>query len=79
MLIQQQLNAAVSGTPHTRRPEVMKVDTSKYREFEDKSLLLWFVDRARAIKARRIDDEQTKLTFAQIHLAWRAKVWTLGI
>ena len=41
--------------------------------------MLWFVELDKAIKARRIDDEQMKLTFAQIHLAGRAKTWALGI
>ena len=30
LLRQQQFNAAVGGTTHTRRPEILKVDISKY-------------------------------------------------
>ena len=41
--------------------------------------MLWFVELDRAIKARRIDDEQIKLIFAQTHLAGRAKTWALGL
>ena len=76
---QKQFNAAVSGTTHTRRPEMLKVDISKYRRVEEDSLLLWFVELDRAIKSRRIDDEQMKLTFAQTHLAVRANTWALGL
>ena len=60
-----------------RRPEILKVDISKYRGVEEDSLLLWFVELDRAIRARRIDDEQMKLT--QSHLAGRAKTWALGL
>ena len=69
LLRQQRFHAAVGGTAHTRRPEVMKVDISKYRGVEEDSLLLWFVELDRALRARRVDDEQMKLTFAQTHLA----------
>ena len=69
----------MGGTTLTRRPEILKVDISKYRGVEEDSLLLWFVELDRAIKARRIDDEQMKLTFAQSHLAGRAKTWALGL
>ena len=75
MLRQQQFDAAVGGTTHTRRPEIMKVDISKYRIVEEDSLLLWFAELDRAIRARRIDDEQMKLTFAQTHLAGSANTW----
>ena len=57
----------------------MKVDISKYIGVEEDSMLLWLVELDRAIKARRIDDEQMKLTFAQTHLAGRAKTWALGL
>ena len=69
----------MGGTTHTRRPEILKVDISKYGGVEEDSLLLWFVELDRAIKARRIDDEQMKLTYAQTHLAGRAKTWALGL
>ena len=42
-------------------------------------LLLWFVEQDRAIKARRIDDKQMKLTFAHTRLAVRVKIWALGL
>ena len=79
LLRQQQFISAVGGTTHARRPEILKVDISKYRGVEEDSLLLWFVELDRAIRARRVDDEQTKLTFAQSHLAGRAKTWALGL
>ena len=62
-----------------RRPEILKIDISKYKGVEEDSLLLWFVELDRAIKTRRIDDEQMKLTFYQSHLAGRAKIWALGL
>ena len=42
-------------------------------------MLLWFVEIYRAIDARRFDNEQMKLTFAQTNLAGRAKNWDLGL
>ena len=77
LLRQQQFNAAVGGTTHTRRPEILKVDIS--RGVEEDSMLLWFVKLDRAIKARRIDDEQMKLTFSQANLAGRANTWALRL
>ena len=50
LLRQQQFNAAVGGTTHTRRPEILKVDISKYRGVEEDSLLLWFVELDGAIR-----------------------------
>ena len=79
LLRQQQFNAAVGGTTHARCPDIFKVDISKCRGVEEDYLLLWFVELDRAIRARRVDDEQTKLTFAQSHLAGRAKTWALGL
>ena len=79
LLRQQQFHAAVGGTTPARRPEVMKVDISKYRGVPEDSLLLWFVELDRALRARRVDDEQMKLTFAQTHLAGRAKTWSLAL
>ena len=79
MLRQQQFNAALGGTTHTRRPESLKVDISKYGGVEEESLLLWFVELDRAIRARCIDDEKRKITFAQNHLTGIAKTWALGL
>ena len=67
----------MGGTTHKRRPETLKVDIFKYRGFEEDSLLLCFVELGRAIKSRRIDDEQEKLTFVQAHLGGRDKTWAL--
>ena len=58
---------------HTRRPGIWKVDISKYRGVEKDFLLLWFVELDKSIRARRIDDDHMKLTFAHTHLAGRAK------
>ena len=62
-----------------RRPEILKVDIFKYRGVEEDPLLLWFVELDRGIRARRIDDEQMKLTFAQSHSAGRTNTWALGL
>ena len=69
----------MGGTTHTRRPEILKVDIYKYRGVEEDSLLLWFVELDRAIKARRMGNEQMKLTYAQAELVGRAKTWALGL
>ena len=79
LLRQQKFNAAVGGRTHTRRPEILKVGISKYRAVEEDSLLLWFVELDRAIEARRIEEDQIKLVFAQANLAGRAKTWALGL
>ena len=40
LLRQQQFDAVVGGTTHTRRPKILKVDIYKYRGVEEDSLLL---------------------------------------
>uniref|UniRef100_A0AAV1TT14 CCHC-type domain-containing protein n=1 Tax=Peronospora matthiolae TaxID=2874970 RepID=A0AAV1TT14_9STRA len=64
---------------HTRRPETLKIDISKYRGVEEDSLLRWFVESDDAIRARRIDDGDMQAAFAQSNLAGRAKTWALGL
>ena len=41
---------------------MLEIYISKYREVEEDSLLLWFVELDKSIKARHIYDEQMKLT-----------------
>uniref|UniRef100_A0AAV1T6I4 Retrotransposon gag domain-containing protein n=1 Tax=Peronospora matthiolae TaxID=2874970 RepID=A0AAV1T6I4_9STRA len=77
LLRQQQ--AAAGGSMHSRRPETLKIDISKYRRVEEDSLLRWFVELDDAIRARRIDDGDMQVAFAQSNLAGRAKTWALGI
>uniref|UniRef100_A0AAV1UIL9 CCHC-type domain-containing protein n=1 Tax=Peronospora matthiolae TaxID=2874970 RepID=A0AAV1UIL9_9STRA len=77
LLRQQQ--AAAGGSMHLRRPETLKIDISKYRGVEEDSLLRWFVKLDDAIRARRIDDGDMQVTFAQSNLAVRAKTWALGL
>uniref|UniRef100_A0AAV1V1F2 Retrotransposon gag domain-containing protein n=1 Tax=Peronospora matthiolae TaxID=2874970 RepID=A0AAV1V1F2_9STRA len=77
LLRQQQ--ATAGGLMHSRRPETLKIDISKYRGVEEDSLLRWFVELDDAIKARRIDDGDMKVAFAQSNLAGRAKTWALGL
>ena len=64
---------------HTRRPETLKINISKYRRVEKDSLLRWFVELDDAIRARHIIDEQMQVAFAQSNSAGRAKTWTLGL
>uniref|UniRef100_A0AAV1TJH5 Retrotransposon gag domain-containing protein n=1 Tax=Peronospora matthiolae TaxID=2874970 RepID=A0AAV1TJH5_9STRA len=71
--------AAAGGSMHSRRPETLKIDISKYRRVEDDSLLRWFVELDDAIRARRIDDGDMQVAFAQSNLAGRAKTWALGL
>uniref|UniRef100_A0AAV1T0S5 Retrotransposon gag domain-containing protein n=1 Tax=Peronospora matthiolae TaxID=2874970 RepID=A0AAV1T0S5_9STRA len=77
LLRQQQ--AAAGGSMHSRRPETLKIDISKYRGVEEDSLLRWFVELDDAIRARRIDDGDMQVAFAQSNLAGRAKTWALGL
>uniref|UniRef100_A0AAV1TX50 CCHC-type domain-containing protein n=1 Tax=Peronospora matthiolae TaxID=2874970 RepID=A0AAV1TX50_9STRA len=77
LLRQQQ--AAAGGSMHSRRPETLKIDISKYRGVEEDSLLRWFVELDDAIRARRIDDGDMQVAFAQSNLAGRAKTWVLGL
>uniref|UniRef100_A0AAV1TYW9 Retrotransposon gag domain-containing protein n=1 Tax=Peronospora matthiolae TaxID=2874970 RepID=A0AAV1TYW9_9STRA len=64
---------------HSRRPETLKIDISKSRGVEKDSLLRWFVELDDAIRARRIDDGEMQVAFAQSNLAGRAKTWALGL
>ena len=75
----QQVQTTVPGMTHTRRPEPLKIDISKYREVEEDSLLRWFVELDDAIRARHIVDEQMQVAFAQSNLAGRAKTWALSL
>uniref|UniRef100_A0AAV1TR17 Retrotransposon gag domain-containing protein n=1 Tax=Peronospora matthiolae TaxID=2874970 RepID=A0AAV1TR17_9STRA len=77
LLRQQQ--AAAGGSMHSRRPETLNIYISKYRGVEEDSLLRWFVELDDTMKARRIDDEEMQVTFAQSNLAGRAKTWSLGL
>uniref|UniRef100_A0AAV1T4Z1 CCHC-type domain-containing protein n=1 Tax=Peronospora matthiolae TaxID=2874970 RepID=A0AAV1T4Z1_9STRA len=75
----RQQQAAASGSMHSRRPETLKIDISKYRGVEEDSLLRRFVELDDAIRARRVDDGDMQVAFAQSNLAGRAKTWALGL
>uniref|UniRef100_A0AAV1U0E1 Retrotransposon gag domain-containing protein n=1 Tax=Peronospora matthiolae TaxID=2874970 RepID=A0AAV1U0E1_9STRA len=76
----RQQKAAAGGSMHSRRPETLKIDISKYRAgVEEDSLLRWFVELDDAIRARRIDDGDMQVAFAQSNLAGRVKTWALGL
>uniref|UniRef100_A0AAV1U1I4 CCHC-type domain-containing protein n=1 Tax=Peronospora matthiolae TaxID=2874970 RepID=A0AAV1U1I4_9STRA len=73
LLRQQQ--AAAGGSMHSRRPETLKIDISKYRGVDEDSLLRWFVELDDAIRARRIDVGDMQVAFAQSNQAGRAETW----
>ena len=77
-LLRQQQTAA-TGSTHSRRPESLKIDISKYKAAEEDSLLRWFIELNDAIRARHIVDEQMQVAFAQSNLAGRAKTWALDL
>ena len=77
MLRQQQATATEST--YTRRPEILKIDISKYKGANEDSLLRWFVELDDAIRARHIVGEEMQIEFAQSNLAGRAKTWDLGL
>uniref|UniRef100_A0AAV1ULD5 Retrotransposon gag domain-containing protein n=1 Tax=Peronospora matthiolae TaxID=2874970 RepID=A0AAV1ULD5_9STRA len=76
LLRQQQ---AAGGSMHSRRPETLKIDISKYRGVEEDSLLRWFAELGDAIRARRMDNGDLQVAFSQSNLAGRAKTWALGL
>uniref|UniRef100_A0AAV1VF40 Uncharacterized protein n=1 Tax=Peronospora matthiolae TaxID=2874970 RepID=A0AAV1VF40_9STRA len=78
-LLRQQQAAAAGGSMHSRRPETLMIDISKHIGVEEDSLLRWFVELDDAIRARRIDDGDMQVAFAQSNLAGRAKTWALGL
>ena len=53
----RQQQSQSSEPTRERRRESLKLEVSKYRGFEEDSLLRWFVEQEDAINARRIDDE----------------------
>uniref|UniRef100_A0AAV1UST9 Uncharacterized protein n=1 Tax=Peronospora matthiolae TaxID=2874970 RepID=A0AAV1UST9_9STRA len=72
-LLRQQQAAAGGGSMHSRRPETLKTDISNYWGVEEDSLLRCFVKSDGATRARRIDDGDMQVAFAQSNLAGRAK------
>ena len=62
LLIQQQ--ATASETTHTRRPESLKTDISKYKGAKEVSLLRWFVEMDDAIRNRLLVYEQMQVAIA---------------
>ena len=62
-----------------RRRESLNLEVSKYRGFEEDSLLRWFVELDDAIDFRRFDDERMQVSFAQSNLACEARAWALNL
>ena len=61
-----------------RRPDGFNTEISKFKAVEADSLLRWFVELEKAIEARRIIDDATKVKFSMSNLAGRAKSYALG-
>ena len=77
LLRQQQ--AAATGSTHSRRPESLKTDISKYKAADEDSLLRWFVELDDARRSHHIVDEQMRPAFAQSNLAGSVKTCALGL
>uniref|UniRef100_A0AAV1TBI7 CCHC-type domain-containing protein n=1 Tax=Peronospora matthiolae TaxID=2874970 RepID=A0AAV1TBI7_9STRA len=62
----------------SQRSELLR-EQGAQQGVEEDSLLRWFVELDDAIRARRIDDGEMQVAFAQSNLAGRAKTWALGL
>ena len=62
-----------------RRRESLKLEDSKYRGVEEDSLLRRFVELDDAVNARRIDNEQMQVSFAQSNLAGETRALALNL
>uniref|UniRef100_A0AAV1TUZ9 Uncharacterized protein n=1 Tax=Peronospora matthiolae TaxID=2874970 RepID=A0AAV1TUZ9_9STRA len=79
-LLQQQGSHQLMGGPtHTRRPENVKTDISRYKGTGEDSLLRWFVELDDAIRARYIEGDEMQVHFALSDLTGRAKTRALGL
>ena len=67
LLRQQQ--AAATGSTHTRRPESLETNISKYKGADEDSLLRCIVDLDDAIRARLIVDDQMRPVF--VNRTWQ--------
>uniref|UniRef100_A0AAV1UUL7 Retrotransposon gag domain-containing protein n=1 Tax=Peronospora matthiolae TaxID=2874970 RepID=A0AAV1UUL7_9STRA len=79
LLQQQGSHQSMGGPSHTRRPENLKTDISRYKRTDEDSLLRWFVELYDANWARHIEGDEMKVTFALSNLIRRAKTWALGL
>ena len=79
LLQQQGFQQSSNRSTHTRRPETLKIDISKYKGVEEDSLLRWIVELDDAIRARHIEDDDMQVAFVLSNLTGRAKVWALGL
>uniref|UniRef100_A0AAV1UGD4 Uncharacterized protein n=1 Tax=Peronospora matthiolae TaxID=2874970 RepID=A0AAV1UGD4_9STRA len=79
LLQQQGSHQSMSGPAHARRPEILKIDISRYKGADEDSLLRWFIELDDAIRARHIKGDEMQVTFAPSNLTGRAKIWALGL
>uniref|UniRef100_A0AAV1VH45 Retrotransposon gag domain-containing protein n=1 Tax=Peronospora matthiolae TaxID=2874970 RepID=A0AAV1VH45_9STRA len=79
LLQQQGSHRSMGGPKHTRRPETLKIDISRYKGTDGDSHLRWFVELDDAIRAHHIEGDEMQVTFALSNLTGRAKTWALGI
>lgn len=66
---------AVSGDSSSPRPKPVKIDASRFAGKEGENLLRWFREVEIAMRARLINDDETKVAFAMSLLVARAKDW----
>uniref|UniRef100_A0AAV1T7K8 Uncharacterized protein n=1 Tax=Peronospora matthiolae TaxID=2874970 RepID=A0AAV1T7K8_9STRA len=62
LLQQQGSHQSMGGPTHTRRPETLKIDISKYKGTDEDSILRWFVELDDAIRARHIEGDEIQVT-----------------
>uniref|UniRef100_A0AAV1TPM5 Retrotransposon gag domain-containing protein n=1 Tax=Peronospora matthiolae TaxID=2874970 RepID=A0AAV1TPM5_9STRA len=76
---QQRSHHSMGGPTHTRQPETLKINISRYKGTDEDSLLRWLIELDDAIRARHIEGDEMQVTFALSNLTGRAKPWTLGL
>uniref|UniRef100_A0AAV1TQ36 Retrotransposon gag domain-containing protein n=1 Tax=Peronospora matthiolae TaxID=2874970 RepID=A0AAV1TQ36_9STRA len=79
LLQQQGSHQSMGGPKHMRRPETLKIDISRYKGTDEYFSLRWFVELDDAIRAYRIEGDETQVIFALSNLTGRAKTWDLGL
>lgn len=65
-------------TPDRKKPVPFKVDVAKYKGTQRESLPRWIVEMDSAIRARCVDGDELKVTYAMSNLAGNAKTWAYG-
>uniref|UniRef100_A0AAV1V6B1 Uncharacterized protein n=1 Tax=Peronospora matthiolae TaxID=2874970 RepID=A0AAV1V6B1_9STRA len=79
LLQQQGSHRSMGGPTHMRRTETLKIDISRYKGTDEDYLLRWFVELDDAIRARHIEGDEMKVTFALSDVTGPAKIWASGL